>query len=146
MRKRPQSALQRCISFSRQRLSDTPAFLQEQESLLAACSSQRELQWQVHIARAGQVVDASSGSSSFRVSMSDQLLQQLNFRSMGAYSVAWLNADVQAAEDKVDLLAHPETPRLIPAYRTISATSWALLSGQSVCHKSIMCNSNRYIQ
>ena len=107
MLRRPNSALQDA-SESPYKLLPNRSFLQEQESLFAACSSQRELQWQLHIARAGQVVDASSGSSSFSVSISDHLLHQLTFRSMGAYSVAWLNADVQSAADKVNLSAQSD--------------------------------------
>ncbi len=77
--------------------------MQEQEALYAACLAERELQWQVHIAGAGQSLDVSAGSSSFRVNISDQLLQQLNFRSMGNYSLAWLNANAQQGADQVGL-------------------------------------------
>ena len=51
----------------------------------------------MHVADTGQAVDASSGSSSYRVSLSDELLNSLQFRSMGEYRLAWLNARVKEA-------------------------------------------------
>ena len=62
-----------------------------------ACMAQQEIRWQVHVAETGQAVDASSGSSSYRVSLSDELLNSLQFRSMGEYRLAWLNARVKEA-------------------------------------------------
>lgn len=52
----------------------------------------------MHTAASGQTIDASSGSSSYRVSLSEALLQQLAFRGMGAYRLAWLSARVQSSE------------------------------------------------
>lgn len=69
--------------------------LQARQALAAACSSRQDIQWQVHTAGAGESVDASSGSSSYRVALSDGLLQSLDFRSMGAYRLAWLSARIQ---------------------------------------------------
>ena len=78
--------------------------VQEKESLLAACSAQQGLQWQIHVAVAGESLDASSGSSSYQVHISDQLLKQLHFRSMRNYQVAWLNAEVCRNSDRVRLI------------------------------------------
>ena len=65
------------------------------------------------MAGTGQEVDVSSGSHSFSLGISDQLLQQLNFRSTGSYSVAWLNAQIQPAADEVYIpCAHASVTRV----------------------------------
>lgn len=43
---------------------------------------------------AGEVVDASSGSSSFRLALADNLLEGLQLRPVGDYQLAWLNGSV----------------------------------------------------
>ena len=89
--------------------------VQAREALRVACTAQQEIRWQVHVAATGQAVDASSGSSSYRVSLSDELLNSLQFRSMGEYRLAWLNARVKEAEvtdtgEKVTITPLPLCP------------------------------------
>ena len=74
--------------------------MQAVAALRLACVEQEEIKWQVHVAAVGQVVDVSPGSSSYRVLLSDALLQGLNLRPMGKYQLAWVDA-VMASEAEV---------------------------------------------
>jgi len=79
-------------------------FLKAQGILEKACNRQKGLHWQIYTAARGQSVDASSGSSSYRVSISDQLLKTLQFRSMDNYRLAWLNAAVNPPTEEASIL------------------------------------------
>lgn len=68
--------------------------VQEKENLYAASLAQPDTKWQVHIAKAGQAVDISSGSASHHIAVSDQLMKQLHFRNMDNYLVTWFSAGI----------------------------------------------------
>lgn len=78
-----------------QRIEDLTNFIQGRQALLERCSQETDLGWQVHLALDRHPVDVSSGSSSYRIALSDRLLESLQFRKMGQYRLAWLNAHIQ---------------------------------------------------
>ena len=66
-------------------------------------------------------MDASSGSSSYRVSISDQLLKTLQFRGMDSYRLAWLNAAINPpAEEVIPSPWPPHFPHIAPRSRYLS--------------------------
>lgn len=71
--------------------------------MYADCIAESQLKWQVHLGVDGKPVDASSGSSSYRVIVSDELMNKLHFRGMGTHNVSWINALVHSATTMVSI-------------------------------------------
>lgn len=82
--------------------------MQATEALRQHCAAElAAVRAHVHAPANGEPVDASPGSSAFRLVLADGLLARLNWRDMGACKLAWADGVVGAAPAGV-------VPELLP--------------------------------
>lgn len=78
--------------------------MQAMEALAGHCASElREVHTRLHRPAAGEAVDASPGSSSYRLALAEEMVQRLALRPMGEYQLGWVDGVVGPPSDDAQL-------------------------------------------